>query len=106
MARRKSTRFKNPPTGLAAYVGRALGKLMAQRDKLSRQLSGVEREIESVRASVAASGPMPPVSRKRQASAVTANARSLSDASRRKMSDAAKRRWAATRTANKGGTGR
>lgn len=104
MARKKSTRFKNPPTGLAAYVGRALGKLMAQRDKLSRQLSGVEHEIESVRASVAASGPVPPLSRKRQAAA-TASTRSLSDASRRKMSDAAKRRWAATRTANKGGTG-
>lgn len=104
MARKKSTRFKNPPTGLAAYVGRALGKLVAQRDKLARQLSGVEREIENVRASVAVSGPMPPAARTRQTTA-GASARRLSEASRRKMSDAAKRRWAATRTANKGATG-
>lgn len=104
MARTKSARFKNPPTGLAANVGRALGKLMAQRDRLARQLSGVEQEIEKVRASEAESGPLPPATRKRKAAAN--GGRAVSESSRRKMDDAARLRAAETRKPNKSATGR
>ncbi len=101
MARKQSARFKNPPTGLAANVGRALGKLMAQRDRLMNQLSGVEEEIEKARAAEADTepDPVPPSVRSRKTPAVSG--RALSEASRRKLAQGAKQRAAATRTPNK-----
>lgn len=101
MAKKKTGRFRNKPTGLAAYIGRALGKLAAKRDNLARQLAGVEQEIESVRKSVgglAAPGPVPPAAARK----ATARKRApLSDAARRKMADAAKARWAAAKKAGR-----
>lgn len=97
MAKKKSARFKNKPTGLAAYIGRALGKLAAKRDKLARQLAGVEREISDVQKSVGSlspKAPVPPQAAKRTRAP-------MSEATRRKMADAAKARWAAARKAGK-----
>ena len=95
---KKSGRFKNKPTGLAAYVGRALGKLAAKRDRLARQLAGVDKEIADVRASVgsiAQKRPVPPQAARKATRAP------MSEATRRKMADAAKARWAAARKAGK-----
>ena len=101
MAKKTTARFKNKSTGLAAYIGRALGKLAAKRDTLARQLAGIEQEIESVRKSVGgfteprvapAQATRPAVGKKRAP---------LSEASRRKMADAAKARWAAAKKAGR-----
>ena len=99
MAKKKQGRFKNKPTGLAAYVGRAMGKLMAKRDNLARQLAGVDREIADVRESLgrhAPAGPVPP-----EKAAAKVSRRPMSEATRKKMADAAKARWAAARKAGK-----
>lgn len=99
MAKKKSGKFKNKPTGLAAYVGRAMGKLAAKRDNLARQLAGVEREIADVRRSIGAhepKGPMPPTK-----SAARAGRQPMSEATRKKMADAAKARWAAAKKAGR-----
>ena len=96
MAKKKSGRFKNKPTGLAAYVGRAMGKLMAKRDRLARQLAGVDKEIADVRNTLGGpgrKGPMPP-----HAAAKVAR-KPMSEATRKKMADAAKARWAAVKKA-------
>jgi len=94
---KRSGRFRNKPTGLAAFVGRALGKLAAKRDRLARQLAGVDKEIADVRASVgslASTRPVPQQARK-------AARAPMSEATRQKMADAAKARWAAARKAGK-----
>ena len=91
---KKPGRFKNKPTGLAAFVGRTLGKLAAKRDRLARQLAGVDKEIADVHASV---GRLPD---KPKAQAARKRA-PMSEATRKKMADAAKARWAAARKAGK-----
>ena len=92
---KKSGRFKNKSTGLAAFVGRTLGKLAAKRDRLVRQLAGVDKEIADVRESAGkvADGPGPS---KRAAARKRAP---LSAATRKKMADAAKARWAKVKKA-------
>ena len=95
---KKPGRFRNKPTGLAAFVGRALGKLAAKRDRLARQLAGIDKEIADVRASVgsiAATRAMSPQAARKAARAP------MSEATRRKMADAARARWAAARKAGK-----
>ena len=95
MAKKKSGRFKNKPTGLAAYVGRAMGKLMAKRDRLGeaagRRRQGNRGRAEHLGPSPA--GPIPP--RK----AATVARKPMSEATRKKMADAAKARWAAVKKA-------
>jgi hypothetical protein len=92
---KKPGRFKNKPTGLAAFIGRTLGKLAAKRDRLARQLAGVDKEIADVRASVGRlpDAPKAEAARKRAP---------MSEATRKKMADAAKARWAKVKKA--GGT--
>ena len=100
MTKKKQGRFKNKPTGLAAYVGRALGKLAARRDSLARKLAGVEREIADVQksvGSVAPRGPMPP----QQGVAGKAVRPPMPEATRRRMADAAKARWAVAKKAGR-----
>ncbi len=101
MAKKKTGRFKNKPTGLAAYIGRALGKLAAKRDNLARQLAGVEQEIESVRKSVGTFGPAGPVPPDAVHTAAGGKRAPMSEATRRKMADAAKARWAAAKKAGR-----
>ncbi len=100
MAKKKSGKFKNKPTGLAAYVGRAMGKLAAKRDNLAKQLAGVEREMADVQDSLgrhAAKGPLPPA----KMAPMAAGRRPMSEATRKKMADAAKARWAAAKKAGR-----
>ena len=94
---KKAGRFKNKPTGLAAFIGRTLGKLAAKRDRLARQLAGVDKEIADVRASV---GRLPDVPGPPTGKAGRKRA-PMSEATRRKMADAARARWAAARKAGK-----
>ena len=96
---KKSGRFKNKPTGLAAYIGRALGKLAAKRDRLARQLAGVDKEIADVRESVGSLASKGVATLQRAARKTTRTP--MSEATRRKMADAAKARWAAARKAGK-----
>jgi hypothetical protein len=100
VAKKKSARFKNRPAGIAAMIGRALGRLAAKRDRLARQLAGVDKEIAAVKASVDRAAKVPRTTARRAPSAVSGK-RVLSDATRRKMADAAKARWAAARQAGK-----
>ena len=90
---KKPGRFKNKPTGLAAFVGRTLGRLAAKRDRLARQLAGVDKEIADVRASVGRRPDTPTVKTRKRAP--------MSEATRRKMADAARARWAAAKKAGK-----
>lgn len=87
--------------GLAALVGRELGKLAARKDALGRQLASVEREIAAVRDQVSKTvggGGSVGNGRKR---AVKAAKRVMSPEARAKMAAAAKRRWAAAKKAGK-----
>lgn len=87
--------------GLAALVGRELGKLAARKDALGRQLASVEREIAAVRDQVSKAvggGGSVGSGRKR---AVKAAKRVMSPEARAKMAAAAKRRWAAAKKAGK-----
>lgn len=87
--------------GLAALVGRELGKLAARKDALGRQLASVEREIAAVRDQVSKAvggGGSVGNGRKR---AVKAAKRVMSPEARAKMAAAAKRRWAAAKKAGK-----
>ncbi len=87
--------------GLAALVGRELGKLAARKDALGRQLASVEREIAAVRDQVSKAvggGDSVGNGRKR---AVKAAKRVMSPEARAKMAAAAKRRWAAAKKAGK-----
>ena len=80
--------------GLAALVGRELGKLAARKDALGRQLASVEREIAAVRDQVSKAvggGGSVGNGRKR---AVKAAKRVMSPEARAKMAAAAKRRCA------------
>lgn len=103
-AAKKTARFKNPPTGVAVSVGRALGRLMAQRDKLMQQLTGVEEQIADAHASAArrADHLMPPEVSK----ATPASGRGASESSRRTMETATKKRWQAVKRPNSKGMGR
>jgi hypothetical protein len=87
---KKQGRFKNKPTGLAAFIGRTLGKLAAKRDRLARQLAGVDKEIADVRASVGRLPSEPKVKAIRKRAP-------MSEVTRKKMADAAKARWAKVR---------
>ena len=101
---KKTSRFKNPPTGVAVSVGRALGRLMARRDKLMQQLSGVDEKIAEARAREAADvdSPVPPRVRSR----AVAGGRAVTESSRRTMETAARKRWPAVKRPNSKGTGR
>lgn len=93
---------KSGSGGIAAMVGRELGKLAARKDALAKQLATVEREIAAVRDSVtkalsAREIPFPKV----KAKAKRGGRRALSAATRAKMAEAAKRRWAAVKKAGK-----
>lgn len=94
--------------GLAAMVGRELGKLAARKDALSRQLASVEREMAAIRDSVTrAIGGGGVVSTGRKAAKGAAKRakrvakRVMSPEARAKMAAAAKRRWAAAKKAGK-----
>ena len=92
--------------GLAALVGRELGKLAARKDALAKQLATVEREIAAVRdqvsKAVGGGGGSVGNGRKR---AVRAAKRVMSPEARAKMATDAKRRWAAAKKAGKNALG-
>lgn len=99
---------KRSGSGLAAMVGRELGKLAARKDALSRQLASVEREMAAIRESVAraldggglvGNGRKAAKSAARKARKVAK--RVMSPEARAKMAAAAKRRWAAAKKAGK-----
>lgn len=95
-------RKRSESGGIAAMVGRELGKLAARKDGLAKQLAAVEKEIAVVRDSVtkalsAREIPFP----KARAKAKRAGRRALSPETRAKMAAAAKRRWAAAKKAGK-----
>lgn len=102
---KKTSRFKNPPSGVAASVGRALGRLMARRDKLMQQLSGVDEKIAAARAEESSDddSPVPPKVRTRVA---VAGGRAVSESSRRTMETTAKKRWQGVKRPNSKGMGR
>jgi hypothetical protein len=91
--------------GIAALVGRELGKLAARKDALARQLASVEREMASVRDSVtrALGGGSGVVrtGRKAAKSATKKVKRVMSPEARAKMAESAKRRWAAAKKAGR-----
>lgn len=90
--------------GLAALIGRELGKLAARKDALAKQLAAVEREIAAVRDQItkAVGGGSVGNGRKR---AVKTARRVMSPEARAKMAAAAKRRWAAAKKAGKNALG-
>lgn len=97
---------KQGSSGIAAMVGRELGKLAARKDALARQLAAVEQEIAAVRESVTKALntreiPFP----KSKAKARRAGRRTLSAETRAKMAAAAKRRWAAAKKVGKNALG-
>lgn len=91
--------------GIAALVGRELGKLAARKDALARQLATVEREMASVRDSVTRAlgggGGIVSTGRKAAKSATKKVKRVMSPEARAKMAESAKRRWAAAKKAGK-----
>lgn len=99
---------KQASSGIAAMVGRELGKLAARKDALARQLAAVEQEIAAVRESVTKALstreiPFPKANAK--AKLRRAGRRALSAETRAKMAAAAKRRWAAAKKAGKNALG-
>lgn len=91
--------------GLAALIGRELGKLAARKDALTQQLAAVEREISAVRDQVTkAVGGGDSVGNGRRR-AVKTTKRVMSPEARAKMAAAAKRRWAAAKKAGKNALG-
>lgn len=87
--------------GLAALIGRELGKLAARKDALAKQLATVEREIAQVRdhVSKALGGGTRPARVAKVGRKVAK--RVMSPEARAKMAAAAKRRWAAAKKAGK-----
>jgi hypothetical protein len=85
--------------GLAALVGRELGKLAARKDSLAKELADIERQIAAIGNSVSrAMGMSAP---RAAASARKVARRAMSPATRRKMAAAMRRRWAEAKKAGK-----